>query len=396
MARKPMVGTVAENVLAHGTGAINVDGCRVDLTGAQFEPGYMGNPTKVRDSGTFSLPPKSISMYKANGRWPANVIHDGSDEVVGMFPETTTGDFARKESDAKRVNPSGWTESNRGDWASKGDTGSAARFFYVAKSSKQDRNEGLDRHEIVTIFGTWEQEDQVARLLVDTDPSHPKVIVESTVANRDGSAWSTLLFGSEFMDQFQQECRSTTSTATSSTTGSRTLKALRRCIISGSIPGVSFAPTDGGSLVENVANQTTLILTTSERTESAIGVENVTLPTRLRISAGEGRNVHSTVKPTDLMRYLCRLVTPPGGTVFDPFMGSGSTGKAAVLEGFSFIGCDLQAEYVAIAKARCAWAEEEHFREHAQQSLFPIDDAPRLFAPEPVAPARQTSIEDAH
>ena len=66
---------------------------------------------------------------------------------------------------------------------------------------------------------------------------------------------------------------------------------------------------------------------------------------------GEG-NIHPTVKPTDLMRYLCRLVTPPGGTVLDPFMGSGSTGKAAKLEGFGFIGIELDPAYVAIAQAR--------------------------------------------
>ena len=64
------------------------------------------------------------------------------------------------------------------------------------------------------------------------------------------------------------------------------------------------------------------------------------------------RNHHPTVKPTDLMRYLCRLVTPPGGVVLDPFMGSGSTGKAAMLEGFEFIGIEREAEYVEIAKAR--------------------------------------------
>ena len=66
-----------------------------------------------------------------------------------------------------------------------------------------------------------------------------------------------------------------------------------------------------------------------------------------------------TVKPTDLMAYLCRLVTPPGGTVMDPFMGSGSTGKAAVLEGFNFIGIDLSPEYVAIARARIDHAKRQ-------------------------------------
>ena len=63
-------------------------------------------------------------------------------------------------------------------------------------------------------------------------------------------------------------------------------------------------------------------------------------------------NVHPTVKPTDLMRYLCRLVTPPNGVVLDPFMGSGSTGKAAVLEGFSFVGMELDSDYFKIAQAR--------------------------------------------
>lgn len=63
-------------------------------------------------------------------------------------------------------------------------------------------------------------------------------------------------------------------------------------------------------------------------------------------------NSHPTVKPTELMRYLCRLITPPGGTILDPFMGSGSTGKAARAEGFNFIGIELNREYVEIAKRR--------------------------------------------
>jgi site-specific DNA-methyltransferase (adenine-specific) len=68
------------------------------------------------------------------------------------------------------------------------------------------------------------------------------------------------------------------------------------------------------------------------------------------------RNHHPTVKPTDLMRYLCRLVTPPDGLVLDPFTGSGSTGKAAMLEGFRFVGCELSAEYIEIARARIGHA----------------------------------------
>ena len=70
-------------------------------------------------------------------------------------------------------------------------------------------------------------------------------------------------------------------------------------------------------------------------------------------------NHHPTVKPTELMRYLCRLITPPNGTVLDPFTGSGSTGKAAVLEGFSFIGVEQSEEYIAIAEARIQSAKED-------------------------------------
>ena len=68
------------------------------------------------------------------------------------------------------------------------------------------------------------------------------------------------------------------------------------------------------------------------------------------------RNFHPTVKPTDLMRYLARLVTPPDGLLLDPFMGSGSTGKGALLEGFRFVGIDLDPAHVAIAEARCQFA----------------------------------------
>jgi site-specific DNA-methyltransferase (adenine-specific) len=167
VARKPFTGTVAANVLEYGTGAINVDGSRIPCESGQ-------------------------------GRFPANLIHDGSEEaVLGM--------------------------------------GESSRYFYCAKASKRDRDEGCE--------------------------------------------------------------------------------------------GISgrFAPTMGNGIGGKEHDPET---------------------------ATPKRNHHPTVKPTDLMRYLCRLVTPPNGTVLDPFMGSGSTGKAAVLEGFDFIGIEREAEYIDIARAR--------------------------------------------
>jgi site-specific DNA-methyltransferase (adenine-specific) len=208
VARKPFKGTVAANVLAHGTGALNIDGCRV---GTEIvESGRHG-----RKSDQFSTNAYACGKGYAGrdaiagvniGRWPANVIHDGSDEVTSGI-------------------------------------GEAARFFYCAKASQRDREEGLDGFEAVRTGG-----------------------MQSTA---DGS----MLTGSG-----------------------------------------------------------------NERTTTRA-------------------NHHPTVKPTDLMRYLCRLVTPPGGLVLDPFTGSGSTGKAAVLEGFRFLGCELSEEYAAIARARIAAAQ---------------------------------------
>ena len=223
VARKPLMGTVAANVLEHGTGAINVDGCRVGTDGGTTK----GNPPKSASNGVYGHGINgACDIVSLNaGRWPANIIHDGSDEVVALFPVTSSG--ARNGPSDRSLedeSPSGWGGTIRRGGYAVASTGSAARFFYCAKASKRDRDEGLQ--------------------------NPPQLFV-----------------------QFQ--------------------------------------------------------------------------------------NHHPTVKPTNLMRYLCRLVTPPGGVVLDPFMGSGSTGKAAILEGFRFIGIDLNPEYIEIARGRIAQAAGE-------------------------------------
>jgi hypothetical protein len=106
---------------------------------------------------------------------------------------------------------------------------------------------------------------------------------------------------------------------------------------------------------------------TVERAEGSAGLDSP------RAGAGRtsgARNHHPTVKPTDLMRYLCRLVTPPGGVVLDPFMGSGSTGRGAVLEGFAFLGIEREADYLTIAQARIEAAQQDAQAERPQPSLF--------------------------
>ena len=245
MARKPLDGTVANNVLTHGVGGINIDGCRVDYNGEK-PSGWFDE--KERTNAGFKLTAGSsstITSVPSTGRFPANFIHDGSDEVLELFPDSKGGVAVRRKSGGNTFggnNP----KPSMADLG-YGDDGSAARFFYCAKASKKDRNEGLDDMPLQRRAG-----------LVGAD--------------RDGE-----------LDDVSERWR----------------------------------------------------------TQPAA-------------------NHHPTVKPTELMRYLCRLVTPPNGTVLDPFTGSGSTGKAATLEGFSFIGIEQSAEYAEIANARI---------QHAQQSL---------------------------
>ena len=246
VARKPLIGTVVENVLTHGTGGINIDATRVEFQSeadkASATPqgkvtvNNVGNMPDVENDGRKELERPDNSK----GRWPANVIHDGSNEVVELFPDSK----APKQYDKKKagwLTPGSAHETNELQSKEYGDNGSAARFFYSAKTSKRDRNEGLDDFE------------------------------------------------------------------TKQTTGGGGLTSI------GDAYGSIKAP---------------------------------------------AKNFHPTVKPTDLMRYLCKLVTPLNGTVLDPFMGSGSTGKAAVLEGFDFIGIEQDVEYIKIAEARIAYASK--------------------------------------
>jgi DNA modification methylase len=249
MARKPLDGTVAQTVLTHGTGGINIDGCRVGMSDKDKEQSlnnWKPNGYELKES-IYEFGTEIVATEQnTQGRFPANFIHDGSDEVLELFPETNTASGIASGATRGKLGTQGKfgsaKQKNMSEAPFYGDIGSAARFFYCAKASKKDRNEGLDPD----LFPLQNYPD----------------------ANKMGGAGDTMLTG-------------------------------------------SGNPRDSRK-----------------------------------------HNYHPTVKPTDLMRYLCRLITPPNGTVLDPFTGSGSTGKAAVAEGFSFIGIEQSAEYVEIAKAR--------------------------------------------
>ena len=237
VARKPLIGTVANNVLTHGTGALNIDGCRV---GSEARV----NPPRSRKEDSPSLGGgwTATTGTTAEGRWPANVIHDGSDEVLAGFPDTkgSRGLNRRGATTGTSIGGSGryGTASPQEVVSGFDDEGSAARFFYCAKASKAERNAGLEALEALEALG-------VGALRDNGRTSQPR------------------------------------------------------------------------------------------------------------------QNIHPTVKPLALMRYLVRLVTPPGGVVLDPFLGSGTTAVAAVLEGFEWTGCEMTEEYWPIIEARVEWAEQE-------------------------------------
>jgi hypothetical protein len=403
MARKPFASNVAANVLEHGTGGLNVDGCRVgfvsssdmEAAAAAAAQRLCQDQNKNRTAyGNFDNGPASLQPYLEKmelGRWPANFIHDGSNEVLQLFPVTKSGSILphhQQTSDSTK-------HSYEGGYAVKsmvshGDQGSAARFFYTAKASKADRDAGcgigsnwldsleliLDNGDFVTTkeLSVWEIAGLEASMVLTGGASRLRATFEDTASKQSGSDSGMSSSGSKQTDVFLMGIKFTTSTGTSKTIDSKTLSWLTHLPTNEYTADASKTIADIGlSHAESAALQNLLkAITTSEETVFLLGASNAAKTTQQSTSAKEWllnksrRNIHSTVKPTDLMRYLCRLVTPPSGIVLDPFTGSGSTGKAAILEGFRFIGIEREAEYIEIARARIQReAEKPH-----QPTLF--------------------------
>ena len=280
--RKPLSeGTIVDNVLKHGTGAINIDGCRVGLEERYNRPAGNqpdGNSLNMSKVGM----PQDVEGTTAKGRWPANLVLEDTDTVRDMFPYTVSG------------TPSGVRNVSHGyhggfpvgaKVTGFGDDGSSSRFFtnidyteddtlpintgdhdpllYCAKTSSSERNEGCDSLD-------------------------DKSTCYMATANGSGNPSMTI------DDQGKERDRFTT----------------------------------------------------------------------------VKKNIHPTVKPIALMAWLCKLVTPVGGTVLDPFMGSGSTGIACIQEGFNFIGIEREDEYYKIAEKRILHAEDKQSKVETYSELF--------------------------
>lgn len=182
MARKPLSeGTIAANVLAHGTGAINIDACRIPLGGdadaadfannhavtERLPDSYKDKPLGLHDGGWKQRVGEAVVPH---ARWPANLIHDGSDEVVSAFP-SAAGQLAKAaEGGERRKNQNTYGEMRRGSNGAdpRGDAGSAARFFYAAKATRKERNYGLDNlPDVVLARSTQAQADAKRGITVD-------------------------------------------------------------------------------------------------------------------------------------------------------------------------------------------------------------------------------------
>ncbi len=153
VARKPLIGTVAQNVLEYGTGGINIDECRVGTNGETIEPVFGGHKG-VNHGSKYGESDDYLSKVSSLGRFPANLIHDGSDEVLACFPKNAEGckphivNASDETAQANKLKGWGSVSVPKNKFAGFDDSGSAARFFYCAKASKSERNMGCEGLEL--------------------------------------------------------------------------------------------------------------------------------------------------------------------------------------------------------------------------------------------------------
>jgi site-specific DNA-methyltransferase (adenine-specific) len=372
MARKPLSEkSIAENVLKHGTGGINIDGSRIGFTDGGW--GERKNEKDELKHGDYGH--KKINQEQnEQGRFPANIIFD---EEAGQLLDEQSG--ISKSQGGNSTNIGGFVASNSdqtkiGVKCGFGDKGGASRFFYCPKAAKKDRNEGLDG--MIEIFtptiklvyllknNIWEKEG-LKTIPADTDKSHQKVIDESIIM--EDNKWNIESFGNYIMEQLVKDNKSITETEINSTTIYQTLNSWiqnHTRIYIAELFGEMVSDIKFVSDVEQ--KSTTLNITLQNKDGYSQSVKNVELKGLWSINIVPSKSSHPTVKPTDLMRYLINLITPPNGTILDPFMGSGSTGKAAVRCGVNFIGIEKEQEYMDIASARI----EHEKNKPVQQKLF--------------------------
>ena len=388
VARKPCEGSCVDNVIKYRTGGININGCRVgdDLIKGGTMPIMGAGETGVCNFATVGADRTECEDHY--GRYPSNVIltYDSTDfdEVCGGMPDTKSTQAQGIHRNSRNGNTvfsntsCGFNNSRYDSRKLEGfdDEGSAARYFYTAKASKRDRDEGLgkefDSLELILYCcdggkEIWKdtittKEENPAMHLMDMAASIEKAIAEFGMQPKSDTGLNMLLFGNSILAKYLKENKYITKMGISSTTGSKILNLLMPYTIKDYIQGANCEMEYGLSLVKSAVSSNLLTITIKEKMALVHGAKPVVFKMQFRINEKEKHSTHPTVKPTDLMQYLVRLVTPAGGTVLDPFNGSGSTGKACMYEnrdrnaGYKYIGIELTEEYLPIADARIRFA----------------------------------------
>ena len=413
IARKPLSeSTVAANVLRWGTGALNIDATRVETNPAVDDP-------RLGGKGDWSSDKMARNVYgdgyagvrvgsSALGRWPANLLHDGSPEVVAAFPDNlTSGTGAVKKQTSEGWQGSAYGKESRAPGTPNveyGDTGSAARFFAsfpqkdeprcalcgLLSEPLSDTKQTCDAINAALSFPTQSTEagasvpenaaDSPARENVDRSnpPSSHAPDAESSLLGclRQNASSVRQSAPPPPLSKIVQNVRSAADLCDSCATAiAQSLAATRlgQDPASHPLPG-SISARSALILKRNFAlyvdgrENTDTILTIpnlktffgsvfhaiASNTESEASPKDAPTKFGKRFHYDSKADAddrigskHPTVKPVDLMQWLVRLVTPPGGLCLDPFAGSGTTGEAALREGFSAVLIEREAEYQA-------------------------------------------------
>lgn len=307
-----------------------------------------------------------------DGKWPNDKgdIHTNPMCPCRLLDEQSGVSKSQSGISKTKINnkEANWFRNSGGETEDRwgfGDSGGASRFFYQAKVSKAERNMGLDGFEIKINIGAiklliykrkneilWERQDLNQMHQVDMEQSHQKDTEE--FITKEECVWNTELFGNYIMEKFQMGIKSIIETKTNSIMIYQTLISLIQQSTNEYIVMQQKELMDGIKFVESADKKNTkAIITYQKKDGSNQSVNPVSLKEVWSISVTEEvKSNHPTMKPINLMTYLCRLVTPKNGIILDPFMGSGSTGIAAQLEGFRFVGMEMDEEYMKIATAR--------------------------------------------
>ena len=324
LARKPLEKglSIAENVLKHSTGALNIDGCRVGLNGSENLAATQKNFDSMGYHGAENT--EGVQTYNSQGRFPANLIltHHPDCECIGT--KKVKGQIDKPTNRTQKGNV--WNDDNSG----------------LRNNLPQNSGGFADENGEETVEN-WICVDDCPVKILDEQSGILKSGKMTPEHNRTTNESPNGIYGKFDVNHPLAETYGDTGGASRFFYTAKASKDDRN----EGLKGFDVKQTTGGGGMYN------------EEAGSKYG--SIKAP---------NKNFHPTVKPTELMRYLCRLITPPNGIVLDPFMGSGSTGKAAILEGFQFVGMEMEEEYFKIAEARIAKAERDYLDSISQLKLL--------------------------